>query len=452
MRIAVIGTGYVGLVTGTCFANMGNAVWCVDIDEQKIENLKNGIIPIYEPGLSEMVINNQEQGHLHFTTKIQDALSVCNICFIAVGTPMGEDGSADLHYVLNVAGSIGAYMEHHMYVVDKSTVPVGTAGKVRERIQEELDKRNSALKFDVISNPEFLKEGSAVSDCMKPDRIVIGVDNADAEEVMRELYKPYFMNTENFIVMDVASAEMTKYAANSMLATKISFMNEISNICERVGADVNKVRQGIGSDRRIGYSFIYPGCGYGGSCFPKDVRALIQTAGRYGYEAKLLTAVEDINGAQKQALVKKIKERLGEDLSGKILAVWGLAFKPDTDDMRESPAITIINALTELGARIQAYDPKAMAEAKKCYLKGNEKIDYCESKYDALKGADALVLVTEWKEFRSPDFYEIRERLKAPVIFDGRNQYNAKNLAKYGLDYYQIGVAPCLAAEGGTTT
>lgn len=446
MKIAVIGTGYVGLVTGTCFANMGNTVWCVDVDEQKIKNLENGIIPIYEPGLSEMVLHNYKHKYLHFTTEIKNALEVCNICFIAVGTPMGEDGSADLQYVLEAAKSIGANMRHHMYVVDKSTVPVGTAEKVRECIQEELDRRKSDLTFDVISNPEFLKEGSAVTDCMKPDRIVIGVDNADAEETMRELYKPYFMNMENFIVMDISSAEMTKYAANSMLATKISFINEISNICEQVGADVNKVRRGIGSDRRIGYSFIYPGCGYGGSCFPKDVKALIRTAGEHGYEARLLESVEGVNEAQKQVLVKKVKERLGEDLSGKTIAVWGLAFKPDTDDMRESSAITIINAFIRLGARVQAYDPKAMKEAKDCYLKNNENVIYCESKYDALKGAEALVLITEWKEFRSPDFYEIKKRLKNPVIFDGRNQYNAKNLAKYGIDYYQIGVRPYLTA------
>ncbi len=440
MKVAVIGTGYVGLVTGTCFANMGNTVWCVDVDEKKIENLKNGIIPIFEPGLSEMVLNNCKQGNLNFTTQIQEALEVCNICFIAVGTPMGEDGSADLQYVLDVAGSIGKYMTHHMYVVDKSTVPVGTAEKVRAKIQAELNNRGNNLTFDVISNPEFLKEGSAISDCMKPDRIVIGVDNGDAAETMRELYNPYLMNTENFIVMDIASAEMTKYAANSMLATKISFMNEISNICECVGADVNKVRKGIGSDKRIGYSFIYPGCGYGGSCFPKDVKALIKTANQYGYGAQLLQSVEEVNNAQKQVLVDKIKQRFGTDLSGKVFAVWGLAFKPDTNDMRESAAITIIEGMTGLGARVQAYDPKAMDEARKCYLKGNESVIYCESKYDALKGADALVLVTEWKEFRSPDFYEIKERLKNPVIFDGRNQYSAKSMEKYGLEYYQIGV------------
>ncbi len=447
MKVAVVGTGYVGLVTGTCFANMGNRVWCVDVDEKKIENLKMGIIPIYEPGLSEMVLQNYNSGNLHFTTQIKEALEVCNICFIAVGTPMGEDGSADLQYVLSVAESIGKYMTHHMYVIDKSTVPVGTAGKVREKVQEELDKRGSDLTFDVISNPEFLKEGSAIDDCMKPDRIVIGVDSEDAEETMRELYKPYLMNTDNFIFMDIASAEMTKYAANSMLATKISFMNEISNICERVGADVNKVRQGIGSDRRIGYSFIFPGCGYGGSCFPKDVKALVKTAEEFGYQAKLLQSVEDVNNAQKHVLVEKIMERFGADLSGKTIAVWGLAFKPDTDDMRESAAITVITDLTKAGADIRAYDPKAMEEAQKYYLKDNDKIVYCKNKYEALEGADALVLVTEWKEFRSPDFYEIGKLLKTPVIFDGRNQYSAKHVKKYGLDYYQIGVRPSYVKE-----
>ncbi|MBE6004484.1 MAG: UDP-glucose/GDP-mannose dehydrogenase family protein [Lachnospiraceae bacterium] len=440
MRVAVIGTGYVGLVTGTCFAEMGNTVWCVDVNKEKIENLKKGIIPIYEPGLSEMVERNQNTGSLNFTTEIREALETSEIAFIAVGTPMGEDGSADLQYVLSVAKGIGANMKRHMYVVDKSTVPVGTSKKVRATIQEELDKRNSDLTFDVISNPEFLKEGSAIADCMKPDRVVIGVDSDRAEVAMRELYKPYFMNNDNLIFMDIPSAEMTKYAANSMLATKISFMNEISNICERVGADVNKVRRGIGSDRRIGYSFIYPGCGYGGSCFPKDVQALIKTSSEFGYESKLLKSVEAVNNEQKKVLVNKVKARFGDDLSGKTLAVWGLAFKPDTDDMRESPAITILQELTEAGAYIQAYDPKAEREAKECYLKGNEKITYVESKYEALKDADALILITEWKEFRSPDFYEIKRLLKEPVIFDGRNQYDAVRVKEYGLDYYQIGV------------
>ena len=446
MRVAVIGTGYVGLVTGTCLSGMGNKVWCVDVDEKKIENLKQGIIPIYEPGLTDMVLKNHKEGSLHFTTQIGEALDACDICFIAVGTPPGEDGSADLTYVLAVAESIGKLMVRHMYVIDKSTVPVGTAGKVRQRIQEELDKRGSSLTFDVISNPEFLKEGNAVGDCMKPDRIVLGTDNEEAAEVMRDLYKPFVMDTDNFILMDIASAEMTKYAANSMLATKISFMNEISNICERVGADVNKVRKGIGSDKRIGYSFIYPGCGYGGSCFPKDVKALISTASEYGYETRLLQAVEDVNGYQKHVLAKKVKSRFGEDLTGKTFAVWGLSFKPDTDDMRESSAITVITELTEAGAKIRAYDPKAMEEAKNVYLKGNSAVEYCESKYEALKGADAMLLLTEWKEFRSPDFYEIQEHLKSPVIFDGRNQYNKKSVAKYGLEYYQIGVRPYGAA------
>lgn len=447
MRIAVIGTGYVGLVTGTCFAEMGNTVWCVDVNEEKIEKLKNGIIPIYEPGLKEMVERNQDSKSLNFTTDIREALETTEIAFIAVGTPPGEDGSADLQYVFAVAKSIGAHMKRHMYVVDKSTVPVGTAEKVRKTIQAELDARECNLTFDVISNPEFLKEGSAISDCMKPDRVVIGVDNERAEAAMRELYKPYFMNNENLIIMDIPSAEMTKYAANSMLATKISFMNEISNICERVGADVNKVRRGIGSDKRIGFSFIYPGCGYGGSCFPKDVQALIKTAGQYGYESKLLQSVEDVNHAQKQVVVGKVKRRFGSNLEGLTFAVWGLAFKPDTDDMRESAAITIINALTEAGAKIVAYDPKARKEAKEYYLKDNENVSYVDSKYEALHEADALILITEWKEFRSPDFYEIRRLLKTPVIFDGRNQYDAKRVRDYGLEYFQIGVRPLQVKE-----
>jgi UDPglucose 6-dehydrogenase len=440
MRIAVIGTGYVGLVTGTCFSDMGNDVWCVDVDEDKIERLKKGIIPIYEPGLSDLVLKNYKAGSLRFTTKIEEALDKANICFIAVGTPMGEDGSADLHYVLDVAKSIGQTMKRHMYVVDKSTVPVGTALKVRDTIQKALNDRGSDLTFDVISNPEFLKEGTAVSDCMRPDRIVIGADNDDAADVMRELYRHYVLNTDTFILMDVASAEMTKYTANSMLATKISFMNEISRICEQVGADVNKVRKGIGSDKRIGYSFIYPGCGYGGSCFPKDVKALISTAAEFGYDAKLLAAVEEVNKAQKHVMSDKVKECFGNDLSGMKFAVWGLSFKPDTDDMREASSITIINDLTEAGAEIIAYDPKAVEEAKKCYLKDNTHVAYVENKYDALKDADALILITEWKEFRSPDFERMKELLKNPVIFDGRNIYGTYTANKNGFDYYQIGV------------
>lgn len=447
MRVAVIGTGYVGLVTGTCFAEMGNSVWCVDVDERKVEKLKSGIIPIYEPGLQEMVERNYSTRRLNFTTNIAEALEPSEVAFIAVGTPPGEDGSADLQYVLQAARGIGANMKRHMFVVDKSTVPVGTAEKVRKVIQEELDVRESALTFDVISNPEFLKEGNAINDCMKPDRVVIGVDSERAEVAMRELYKPYFMNNDNLIVMDIPSAEMTKYAANSMLATKISFINEISNICERVGADVNKVRRGIGSDHRIGFSFIYPGCGYGGSCFPKDVQALVNTAKQYGYESKLLQSVEEVNNAQKLVLVNKVKERFGEDLTSRIFAVWGLAFKPDTDDMRESAAIAIVEALTSAGAKVVAYDPKAVAEAREYYLRDNENVTYAESKYEALHEADALILITEWKEFRSPDFYEIRRLLKTPAIFDGRNQYDARRVRDYGLEYFQIGVRPLQVKE-----
>lgn len=440
MKIAVVGTGYVGLVTGTCLADYGNDVICVDVMEEKIEKLKKGIIPIYEPGLEGMVLENYQSGRLDFTTDIQRALQKSDICFIAVGTPMGEDGSADLQYVLGVAESIGKYMDHHVYVIDKSTVPVGTAKKVRETIQKELDKRKSTLTFDVISNPEFLKEGTAVEDCSRPDRIVIGTDNDNAAKVMREMYLPLVKNTESFIFMDIASAEMTKYTANAMLATKISFMNEISNICELVGADVNKVRLGIGSDHRIGFQFIYPGCGYGGSCFPKDVQALIKTSADYGYETRILNAVENVNADQKMVLVRKIVKKYGEDLTGKTFAVWGLAFKPKTDDMRQAPAITLIQELTKRGAKIKAYDPKAVNEAKECYLKGNENVEYCESKYSALIDSDAMILVTEWKEFRAPDFYEIKQRLINPVIFDGRNQYNADRLEELGFEYYQIGV------------
>lgn len=440
MKVSVIGTGYVGLVSGTCFADMGNDVWCVDVNEQKIENLKQGIVPIYEPGLYDLVMKNYEQSRLTFTTDIREALEHTRVCLIAVGTPMGEDGSADLHYVLEVAAQIGQYMKHHMYVVDKSTVPVGTAARVREEIQKQLDERGSDLTFDVISNPEFLKEGAAVDDCMHPDRIIIGADNEEAVEVMKNLYMPYVRNTENFIIMDIASAEMTKYTANAMLATKISFMNEIANICERVGADVNKVRRGIGSDQRIGYQFINPGCGYGGSCFPKDVQALIRTSDKHGYEPQVLKAVEGVNNRQKYVIPEKVVKRFGEDLKGRTFAVWGLAFKPDTDDMRESPSITIIEELTKRGASIRAYDPKAMDEARSFYLKGNGSVIYVDARYEALDGADALILITDWKEFRSPDMEEIKARLKQPVVFDGRNQYDKKMMRKLGMEYYQIGV------------
>lgn len=446
MKIAVIGTGYVGLVTGTCFAEMGNTVICVDIDENKVENLKKGILPIYEPGLENMVKANYENETLQFTTDLGQSLDKSEVAFIAVGTPMGDDGSADLQYVLSVARSIGKHMKQHITVVDKSTVPVGTADKVRSAIQDELNKRNSDLTFDVVSNPEFLKEGAAINDFMKPDRVVVGADNNKAMEIMKSLYKPFTFNHDRFIGMDIKSAEMTKYAANSMLATKISFINEISNICEIVGADVNKVRLGIGSDSRIGYKFIYPGCGYGGSCFPKDVNALVRTAAEHGYETKLIKAVEEVNQAQKYVLINKIKKHFlvdgRTDLNGLTFGVWGLSFKPGTDDMREAPATTLITELTKLGAQVKAYDPKAINEAKHCYLKDVENVEYIEhSKYDALDGADAMVLVTEWKEFRSPDFDEIMTRLKQPVIFDGRNQYDPKRKEKLGFTYYQIGVA-----------
>lgn len=449
MKILVAGTGYVGLVTGTCLADMGNDVWCVDVNEEKIQNLKKGTIPIYEKGLPAMVAENYEAGRLRFTADIKEALAEADICFIAVGTPMGEDGSADLHDVLEVAKSIGMYMCRHMYIIDKSTVPVGTAQKVRQAVQEQLDLRKSSITFDVVSNPEFLKEGTAIADCQRPDRIVIGTDNDEAAKMMKELYLPFVRNNEHMIFMDIASAEMTKYAANAMLAAKISFMNEIANICERVGADVNKVRLGIGSDRRIGYSFIYAGCGYGGSCFPKDVKALIRTSSDVGYETKILKAVEEVNREQKYLIPQKVRKRFGENLDGRTFAVWGLAFKPDTDDMRQSAAITIIEELTKYGASIKAYDPKAQEQAKHCYLKEIDKVAYFESKYTVLADADALILVTEWKEFRQPDFEEMKKRLKSPVIFDGRNQYDSEALKKKGFEYYQIGVGSAKLAYAG---
>ncbi|MBI3592557.1 MAG: UDP-glucose/GDP-mannose dehydrogenase family protein [Nitrospirae bacterium] len=440
MKISIIGTGYVGLVTGTCMAQMGNNVICVDVDEKKIENLKQGIIPIYEPGLEAMVFENFKLGTLMFTTDIKEALAGTEICCIAVGTPMGENGSADLQHVLQVARDIGKNMSHHMIIVDKSTVPVGTADKVREVIQEELDKRRVQIPFDVVSNPEFLKEGAAIEDFMRPDRVVAGADNPKALEKIKELYAPFTRSHERFIAMDIKSAEMTKYAANAMLATKISFMNEIANICERVGADVNKVRAGIGSDGRIGYSFIYPGCGYGGSCFPKDVRALERLAIENGYAPRILKAVQEVNASQKLVLAHKVIKRFGKDLSDNTFAVWGLSFKPETDDTREASSITIINELARSGAKIKAYDPKAMDVAKEYYLKDYKNIEYVDSKYTALTGADALLLITEWKEFRSPDFDEMAKRLKTRIIFDGRNQYNKEKLQALGFEYYQIGV------------
>lgn len=439
MKIAVIGAGYVGLVSGTCFAEVGNKVTCVDIDKTKIENLKKGIIPIYEPGLEAMILRNMDTENLFFTTEISKAIDNVDVVFIAVGTPTGEDGSADLQYVLAVAKQIGENMSKEMIVVDKSTVPIGTADKVRELIEEELSKRGLSFNFHVVSNPEFLKEGDAIKDFMKPDRVVIGADSEYAFSQMKKLYKPFFLQYDRFITMDIRSAEMTKYAANAMLATKISFMNEIANICERVGADVNSVRVGIGSDSRIGYSFIYPGCGYGGSCFPKDVKALKKIAEDHHYNAELITAVENVNDRQKLVIVDKIVKKYGDDLSGKTFALWGLAFKPGTDDMREAPAFYVVKELVHRGAKIQAYDPKAMQEAKQFYLKDVPNITYEKRKYDALKNADALILLTEWKEFRSPDFEEIGMLLKQKIIFDGRNQYLSYDLEKQGFDYIRIG-------------
>ncbi len=439
-KIVIVGTGYVGLVTGTCFAEMGNQVVCVDIDTAKIENLKKGIIPIFEPGLEQLVLNNYKNGNLNFTTNLNEVIHQAYIIFIAVGTPMGEDGSADLQYVLSVAKEIGQLMEHPVIVVDKSTVPVGTADKVKKTIEDELEKRGLKIPFDVVSNPEFLKEGDAVNDFMKPDRVVIGANTDQAIKVMRKLYDPFLQHDNQFISMDVRSAEMTKYAANAMLATKISFMNEIANICELVGADVNMVKNGIGSDKRIGYNFINPGCGYGGSCFPKDVQALNKIALENDYTPSLIQAVETVNDNQKLVIANKVLKRFGYDLKDKTFAVWGLAFKPGTDDMREAPAIYVINELTKRGAKIKAYDPKAMEEAKFHYLKDNDAVSYFDNKYDVLNNCEALILLTEWKEFRSPDFEEIKQRLKNSVIFDGRNQYHNFNLDKNGFEYYQIGV------------
>lgn len=439
MNIVIVGTGYVGLVSGTCFSEMGNKVTCVDIDTNKINTLNKGKIPIYEPGLEAMVLKNSQKGNLFFTTNFNKALKSAEIVFIAVGTPMGEDGSADLQYVLNVAKSIGKNIDKHLVVVNKSTVPVGTGHKVKETIQKELDIRKKSITFDVVSNPEFLKEGAAINDFMKPDRVIVGADSKYAIDKMKQLYAPFLMSHERMIVMDIRSAEMTKYAANAMLATKISFMNEVANICELVGADVNQVRLGIGSDARIGYSFIYPGSGYGGSCFPKDVKALKKMAETHQYNPKLITSVEAVNDAQKLVIANKIIKRFGKNLSGKTFALWGLAFKPGTDDMREAPSIYLIKALTKLGAHINAYDPKAIKEAQEFYLKDINNINYCKNKEATLKNADALILLTEWKEFRSPDFSKIKAELKNPVIFDGRNQYHVFDLEKQGFEYYQIG-------------
>ncbi len=437
MKITIIGTGYVGLVSGVCFAEMGNDVVCLDKDEQKVNMIQGGKCPIYEPGLEEMMSNNMDR--LSFTTDVKFAVAHSKLCFIAVGTPMDEDGSADLQHVLNVARDIGKHMTGHMFIVDKSTVPVGTAEKVREVIQSELDERKSDCTFDIISNPEFLKEGVAIKDFMSPDRVVIGADNEASFKIMRRLYGSFIKQSDRIIEMDVKSAEMTKYAANAMLATKISFINEMANICDRVGANVNMVRKGIGSDSRIGYRFIYPGCGYGGSCFPKDVSALMKLASDVGYESKILRAVDDVNEKQKHYMVNLIKKAYGDDLGKYTFAVWGLAFKPETDDMRQASSVTIIGELTRAGARVVAYDPQAMKVAESVF-DSNTNVQFADTKYEALKGADALILVTEWKEFRSPDFEEMQKLLKAPVIFDGRNQYDDEHLRELGFLYYQVGV------------
>ena len=437
MKIAVIGTGYVGLVTGTCFAEVGIEVVCIDVDQKKIDNLKKGIMPIYEPGLEEMVLRNMEKERIKFSTNLAESIKGCEVAFIAVGTPPGEDGSADLKYVLAVAREIGQNIDEFCVVVTKSTVPVGTAEKVKNAVQGELTKRNSELTFAVASNPEFLKEGAAIDDFLKPDRIVIGVESKQAEDMMRKLYKPFLLNGHPIIFMDVPSAEMTKYAANIMLATKISFMNDIANLCEIMGADVNMVRKGIGSDGRIGNKFIYPGIGYGGSCFPKDVKALIKTAKDNGYTMRILESVELVNDAQKSVLYNKIMKHFDGNIKGKTFAMWGLSFKPKTDDMREAPSLVIIEKLLAAGANVKAYDPIAMKEAK--HILG-EQIEFTKNENNALIDSDALLVVTEWPDFRSPDFQVVKKLMRGNAIFDGRNIYDITEMQELGFDYYCIGV------------
>ena len=443
MDILVIGTGYVGLVTGACFSEMGHKVTCLDIDKEKIEKLKKGIIPIYEPGLEEVVKRNVRENRLSFTTDYKEGIQGAEICFIAVPTPSGDDGSCDLSYVKIAAQEIAKYIENYKVIVNKSTVPVGTGYKVKEIIKGFIEKEGKNIDFDIVSNPEFLKEGTAVSDCLKPDRIVIGVDNEKSEKIMRDLYDSFTINYDKILVMDVLSSEMTKYAANAMLATRISFMNEISQICQRVGADVNKVRIGIGSDSRIGYSFLYAGIGYGGSCFPKDVRALYQTAKKHGYNANILEAVEGVNFDQKFELGKKITSYFTNigGLLGKTIGVWGLSFKPDTDDMREAPSVILINELLEKGAIVKVYDPVAMDNAKKILANKNN-IIWCQNEFEAAKDVDAIALLTEWKQFRRIDMEIISKIMKGQVLFDGRNQYHPKEINKKGLDYIGIGLPP----------
>lgn len=442
MNIVIVGTGYVGLVTGACFAEMGLNVTCVDVDAEKISALQKGIIPIHEPGLEALVKTNYAEGRLHFTTSMSDAMQSSNIYFIAVGTPPGEDGSADLQHVLAVACDIGRNMKDYAVIIDKSTVPVGTADRVHETIHAELDKRKVDISFDVVSNPEFLKEGAAVEDFMKPERIVIGSDSNKANEIMRQIYAPFNRNHERIVFMGVRDAEMTKYAANAMLATKISFINEIAMLCERLGVDVENVRRGIGSDQRIGYHFIYPGCGYGGSCFPKDVKALIHTAELADFHPTLLHAVEARNRAQKGVLFEKIIGRFGSNLAGLSFGIWGLAFKPGTDDMREASSVILIEALISAGAKVRTYDPVAMHVAKNCFPAAwfdKGQLSFSEHQYAALQGAAALVLVTEWKPFRTPDFVAMKKIMKHPIIFDGRNQFDPSHVRAEGFEYSGIG-------------
>ncbi len=441
MKICIFGAGYVGLVAAACFAESGNNVIAVDVDQTKIEGLKQGIIPIYEPGLKEMVLRNQAEGRLSFTIEMTEAVQASLVCFIAVGTPPGEDGSADLKYVLGVARDIGRAMNGYKIIVDKSTVPVGTADMVRIAVQEELDARGVDLEFDVVSNPEFLKEGAAIDDFMKPDRVVIGTDNVRTAEIMKELYDPFMRKHNRMIVMDIHSAEMTKYAANAMLATRISFMNQIANLCELMGADVAAVREGIGSDSRIGFDFLFPGPGYGGSCFPKDVKALIRTAEACNYDFKLLKAVEEVNELQKEVLADKLIRVLSspdeeKPLTGRIVACWGLSFKPRTDDMREAPSLTIIERLLEAGATVRAHDPEAIQEAKKHF---GDRIEYSSNQYDILAGADALAIITDWSEYRNPDFDRIKSALRSPTIVDGRNLYKPNRMATAGFSYIPMG-------------
>lgn len=436
MNIAVVGTGYVGLVTGTCFAETGVNVVCVDIDKKKVEMLRNGEVPIYEPGLDALLERNIDKGRISFTTSLEKGIKDADAVFIAVGTPPDEDGSADLKYVLGVAREIGQNMEDYKVVITKSTVPVGTSYKVKAAVEEELQKRGVRIPFDVASNPEFLKEGSAVDDFLKPDRIVVGIESKRAEKVMNRLYKPFLMNGHPLLFMDIFSSEMTKYAANSMLATKISFMNDIANLCELVGANVDLVRKGIGSDTRIGNKFIYPGTGYGGSCFPKDVQALVRTADEYGHSLEVLKAVEEVNYRQKNTLVEKIKAHFGKNLKGKQFGLWGLAFKPKTDDMREAPSLVIIEQLKALGANIRAYDPVAMHEAQRIL---GDKIEYAKDEYDVCIDADALLVVTEWSEFRMPNFRILEKLMNEKTIFDGRNVYDPEEMQEQGFNYYSIG-------------